>query len=420
MSKKYPGTLGWPERLWRIWDNAENDKLRAFRTTPDAASQFGETLVVERTPIIELNSSYGTSKLRDIETTSGTGAISPSEGSLKVSTGTTSGSTSILDSAETGRYVPGYGAQLGVGLRIPAIPTGDAYIEWGGVSQNEDNALGFGVDADGIYIYVLRDGVEEVKVRQSDWNLDPLDGTGTSGYTLDTSDGTIYEIDFTWYGYGQILFNIVGVVVDANGDRKQTIIACHSYVPTSATSVVSPNLRLRVKVDNGTTTGDLSAFVGGRQYSIIGKYIPKFRFTHEYRDSVSTSTTFEPLVSYRRKSNFGDRSIKLQSYTVLATTEPHIIEMRLDATLTGSSFGTPTGHDSSETALESDTSATAVTGGMVVWQDIVDGSGNRNTSVLSDQLVDFDIPNGSILTMCARTLSGTGSIVSGLRVREEW
>ena len=32
-----------------------------------AVSQFGEVLTAQRTPIIELNSSYGTSALRDVE-----------------------------------------------------------------------------------------------------------------------------------------------------------------------------------------------------------------------------------------------------------------------------------------------------------------------------------------------------------------
>jgi len=46
----------------------------------------------------------------------------------------------------------------------------------------------------------------EIKVPQSEWNIDRCDGTGPSGYNLDVSKMQMVYIDYTWYGAGFIRF----------------------------------------------------------------------------------------------------------------------------------------------------------------------------------------------------------------------
>ncbi len=57
------------------------------------------------------------------------------------------------------------------------------------------------------------------RVPQSQWNMDKVDGTGPSGYTLDISKMQMAYIDYTWYGAGFIRFGFRAV----NGD----IVYCH-------------------------------------------------------------------------------------------------------------------------------------------------------------------------------------------------
>jgi hypothetical protein len=87
--------------------------------------------------------------------------------------------------------------------------------------------------------------VQEIKVPQSQWNLDKMDGTGPSGYTLDLSKMQMAYIDYTWYGAGFIRFGFRAV----NGD----IIYCHKMpnnnVNTSA-YMRSGNLPGRFEVMN--------------------------------------------------------------------------------------------------------------------------------------------------------------------------
>ena len=381
---------------------------------PVESSQFGELLVTERTPIIELNSSYGTSALRDIEQVTGSGTVTSGQGEVKLSTGTTTGSIAELDSAEAGRYIPGYGAEMGMGVRVPVLPTGDQEFTWGGRGVNGDNGFSFGVDSTGLYIAITKGGTK-TKTYQSDWNIDKLNGTGVSGYNIDITQGLIYQINFTWYGYGEIRY---GVIANINGYQK--FVPCHKIVPSGSASIESPNLYLFQKADNGTTTDDLEMYVGGRQYSIVGRYVPKYRFVSDYRGGVSTSTTVIPLVSFRTKTGFGDRSIRIAGMEVKPSTEDVIVEARLGCSLTGASWGTPTNHTAAECAVESDTSATALTNGHVIWSQYFE-SGKANAFGASEaSRIEFDLPQQTPITLCVRTLSGTGTVNANFRIQEEW
>lgn len=47
---------------------------------------------------------------------------------------------------------------------------------------------------------------QEIRVPQTEWNMDKMDGTGPTGYTLDTTQMQMAYIDYTWYGAGFIRF----------------------------------------------------------------------------------------------------------------------------------------------------------------------------------------------------------------------
>ena len=407
----------------KILDEVEVNDLQSLRVVNWNTTQFGEDLVAERFPLLELNSSYGVSALRDIteEVGSGTVAANRNKGLIEVRTGTTTGSRALIESAEVGRYHPGQGAEFGVAVRVPVQPTGDGFMRWGGRSQNDDDFVGFGYDATGVYIQVVRDGVEKLKLYQADWNLDPLDGTGQSDVNLDLQTGNIYQVDFTWYGFGEILFSVVERIVDASGNRRQLPIRVHSYRPSNETSVKSPNMKVFAEVENGTGTQDVELDLGGRQFSNVGIYNPKTRLTSQWANgSISTGTTPIPLVSFRRKTDFNDRSIKLKTLAGIAGNAPHILQAYVGGTLTGPSWVTPTDHTAAETALEADVTASAITGGVCIKQVLVAGGAASARSVTREDL-DFDLPGDQVITLAARTLSGTSTIAAALlELSEEW
>lgn len=50
----------------------------------------------------------------------------------------------------------------------------------------------------------------ELRVRQPDFNIDPLDGTGPSGFTFDPSKMQMFGIEYSWYGAGYVTWMIRG------------------------------------------------------------------------------------------------------------------------------------------------------------------------------------------------------------------
>jgi hypothetical protein len=49
---------------------------------------------------------------------------------------------------------------------------------------------------------------QELRVPQSQWNIDKMDGTGPSGYTIDLSKMQMFYIDFSWYGAGFVRWGL--------------------------------------------------------------------------------------------------------------------------------------------------------------------------------------------------------------------
>lgn len=96
--------------------------------------------------------------------------------------------------------------------------------------------------------------VVDKKVKQEDFNLDRLDGTGPSGYKIDIAKMQMIGIQYSWYGAGFIDFMLRG----ADGN----FVFCHrmrnSNVNTEA-FMRSGNLPVRYEVTNEGPPGKLSA-----------------------------------------------------------------------------------------------------------------------------------------------------------------
>jgi len=90
--------------------------------------------------------------------------------------------------------------------------------------------------------------MESIKVPQSQWNIDKMDGTGPSGYVLNPARMQMVYIDYTWYGAGFIRFGFRAV--DGN------IYYCHK-MPNNNTNTEaymrSGNLPARYEAVNEPT-----------------------------------------------------------------------------------------------------------------------------------------------------------------------
>jgi len=139
------------------------------------------------------------------------------------------------------------------------------------------------------------------KITQANWNGDKLDGTGTSGFTLDLTKTNIFFTDIEWLGVGSVR---VGFVI--NGQ----FIVCHTFHnANSQTSVYmkTPNLPIRYEIENTGATASSSTLQqicstvmseGG--YEPIG--VENIVKTADMATGQSVGTSYVNLVTIRMKS----------------------------------------------------------------------------------------------------------------------
>lgn len=392
---------------------------------PNVDSQFNELRVAQKTPIVELTSVYGLSDLRDVVFTTGSGTVTNTSTEYQVSTTGSGADSAVLESALRGRYEPGYAGEAGIGIRIPTVPTGDQVARFG--MFDGQNGAFFGVTSTDIFVAIRRGGADTV-INQSAWNVDPLDGSGPSGATLNLSKGNIYQVVFTWYGYGVIEFR---VVLPDPTTGAQEVVTVQRYSPSGQTSIIDPNQPLRAEVDNGGTAVAFDLFVGGRQYNIIGKYRPVNRVTSERRTVTNVGTTLIPVISFTRKAVFpassaraNSVSVGLEKISIISTTDLNY-QVLLGGTIDGAYANYPTATTiipDSETALLVNTTCTTITGGEVILQGLTSGLANNNRTLASQSLLDFELPIGEMVTLAVVRIAGNpvNTVYSSFSVTESW
>lgn len=103
--------------------------------------------------------------------------------------------------------------------------------------------------------FVRATKTQEIRVPQSEWNIDKCDGTGASGYVLNMAKMQMVYIDYTWYGAGYIRWGFRGL--------KGDIFYCHRMANNNINTAAyqrSGNLPARYEVINQPK---LARLVGG-------------------------------------------------------------------------------------------------------------------------------------------------------------
>ena len=105
--------------------------------------------------------------------------------------------------------------------------------------------------------------VFDKKVKQSEFNLDRLDGTGPSGYDIDIAKMQMIGIQYSWYGAGFIDFMLRG----ADGNFVFAHRMRNSNINTEA-FMRSGNLPVRYEVTNEGPSGKLAASIDASQTTL--------------------------------------------------------------------------------------------------------------------------------------------------------
>jgi len=168
--------------------------------------------------------------------------------SVTLSTGSLTNAVALRQTKRRWNYQPGK-SQMVVMTGVFGSPQTGITKRMGLFDDN--NGLFWGVDQTGLFVGIRSSTtgspVENV-VYQSNWNGDKLNGTGSSGVTLDPTKANIYMFDFQWLGAGKVRFSI-----SYNGHG---IIVAHTFLNANLLPTVymsTPNLPLRYSIRNNGT-----------------------------------------------------------------------------------------------------------------------------------------------------------------------
>jgi len=312
----------------------------------------------------------------DVWETDTTGTASavhnPDASNVTMSVGSTAGDKVIRQTRQVMRYIPGRVSLVSFAIRLET-PVAGVRRRFG-IFDGENGA--YFEDDGGTYSCVLRSNVTgsvvETRVTRDNWNGDKLDGNGYSQITADPEAVQMINIEYEWYGAGQVIFSYT-IDGETHSIHKFNIANRQNQVWCS-----TPFLPIRVEIENVTgAAGTHYIYQGSNSLTQEGEP-EKLGTLISYSNSISGTTlpaanTFYPVLSLRLKSN-GLAGIVLPRSLQVATNDNTNVFWRLveNPTLTG---GTWIDHPNPDAITQIDTTATAVSGGVVILSGFTVGGG---------------------------------------------
>jgi hypothetical protein len=242
------------------------------------------------------------------------------EGLMDLTVGSANGDEIIRETIKVFSYQPG-----------KSLLVMNTFV-FGPAKDNLRQRAGYFGDENGIYFERLGSinymversrvtgSTSNTRIAQANWNQDPLDGTGPSGLTLDSSKAQILYLDIEWLGLGTVRtgFIIDGVFVPAHNFNHANLI--------STTYITTASLPLRYEMRNaGATTGAstlkqvCSTVISEGGYELRGAQLSAGTAITTPK-TLTTAGTFYPIVSIRLKTARLDAIAILTAVSILGIT----------------------------------------------------------------------------------------------------
>lgn len=313
----------------------------------------------------------------------------PNESSAQLSTGgTTSGNYAYRQTRQYHRYQPGKSQLILFTMVMGALK---ANVRQRAGYFDDQNGIFF--EQDGINLKAVRrtytsGQIVDNLVNRSSWNIDRLDGSGISGFSLDTSKANIFFIDFEWLGTGRVRMGIF----DDNGRP----ITCHEFRNTNELFTVymtTANLPVRFEIENVGTAASATT-MNQICVSVIsegGFESERGLFQTANTGTSSTSvTTRRAILSIRPKATFNSIVNRAQfesfDYDILGSAAA-LYEIVYNPTLTGTPTWTSAGASSAmEYSAHGDAANGAFTNGIVLKSGYLPAGGGTARSYLSNDI----------------------------------
>lgn len=292
-----------------------------------------------------------------------------------------------------------------------------------------DVANGIYLEQDGGTYYIVRrsssSGVlDNFRVAQANWNVDPMDGTGTSTRVIDFTKAQILNIDIEWLGVGSVR---VGFVI--NGEFLLAHIFHHANI-ISNTYMGTACLPVRSEIEN-TATNNVSSSLrvicatviseGG--YELRGRSHSVGHELSSPRTNTNQQNEYRPVLSIRLKSDRLGAIVIPKNFSIAPIVAKNYSFRIINGAETSGGTWFSAGTDS---CVEYNLTATSFSGGTVLEQGYVIATNQSGTAVsLQDYPFRFQLERNTLTTPATRyefliaiACTDAGSTVSSINWEE--
>lgn len=188
----------------------------------------------------------------------------------------------------------------------------------------------------------------DLKVAQSSFNIDKLDGTGPSGLVLDLSKMQMFYIDYSWYGAGSIRMGF--------RDTQGRVFYCHRFVNNNQnteaymrsgnlparyeTNTFTAVTKLAASMTNVDTTMTVSSTTGFPSSGILFIHDPSASGMEYVTYTGKTDTTFTGLVRGKASTTIASCVTTINSAIVTTTSSVANIQIGMQVYGTGLPYNT--------------------------------------------------------------------------------
>lgn len=387
----------------------------------NTVDSFGRLRTSQPFTLFDSQNRFAKDAAYDSETaTGGTVTFVTNQSALALAVTTSSGSTARTQTFRSFAYQPGKSfltmqtftmaaAQTNLTQRVGLFNTNNGiYLEQAG------STVSFVIRT-----YTSGSVNNSRSVAQASWNVDPFNGTGPSGVTLDLTKTQILFINLEWLGVGIVKcgFVIAGAFYTAH-EFYNANVGTVVYMQTA----ILP-LRYEIFTTAATSTAATlqqicSTVISEGGYEHVSQpYIAR----NENTVTLTAAATFYPIVSVRINSSYLGAVVMLSGMTFLpigsANYEVVIVK---NATLTGATWGSTLAGGQLDVDTGASGTAITPTADSIVQTVYTTASNQAQTSLASPVGYNLDLQFGVSLagvsdtyTLAARAIAGASNTCMG-------
>lgn len=382
---------------------------------------FGELLVGQLHPQFQGSFEY-TVDNTDLNTNTAVngGSVTQDAGMGIVTTSTTTASTALFQSKQHAKYRPGIGGlNRFTALFTSPIAATEQYIgimdEAGsGAAFKNGYAIGYDGTTFGVHRF-QNDSKITIALANCD---DPLDGTGTSGMTIDQTKINVFAIRFQYLGAGAIEY-----LIEDDSTGKFVVFHTVLYANNNVEpSTHNPNFHHTMWVNNKGTTNNLIlksasyAYFSEGKTSFIELHQPENASGTKEKTSVDTEVaifTIRNRSTYASKTNFIDVVLLGVGASIEASSANNLGTIRIVKNATIGGEPSYSNINTTDSVIEVDTAGTTVIGGKELGAGLLAGKNNGLRVPLIDNKIILN-PGETL------TIAGSSANSATIRAQITW